>query len=92
MRAHFPTILVLIAIAAVAHTGGCVDVTPYPAIDAASGMGAVLECVTARGGSIRFESESGQGTTWAFSFPVAMLMGDDARLSIVSPVATAALG
>jgi hypothetical protein len=42
VRAHFSTILVLLAIAAVAHTGGCVDVTPYPAIDAGSTCDAPL--------------------------------------------------
>lgn len=55
MRALFPTILVLVAIAAVAHTGGCVDITPYPAIDAASACEAPL----ADGGCAVADAEGG---------------------------------
>jgi two-component system chemotaxis sensor kinase CheA len=42
------------------------------------GMGAVLECVRARGGTIEVESAPGRGTTWVFRFPIAMLSGDAA--------------
>jgi two-component system, chemotaxis family, sensor kinase CheA len=42
------------------------------------GLGAVLECVQGRGGSIDVESTPGAGTRWVFRFPIAMLTGDDA--------------
>jgi two-component system chemotaxis sensor kinase CheA len=45
------------------------------------GMGAVLECVQAHGGSIEVESERGRGTTWVFRFPSTMLSGDGAPAS-----------
>jgi signal transduction histidine kinase len=42
------------------------------------GLGAVLDCVQALGGSIDVESPPGAGTHWVFRFPLAMLTGDDA--------------
>lgn len=41
------------------------------------GMGAVLECVQAKGGRIELETERGVGTTWVFRFPDTMLTSDE---------------
>ena len=41
------------------------------------GMGAVLSCVTAQGGSIEIESAPGEGTTWVFRFPKTMLIPEE---------------
>jgi two-component sensor histidine kinase len=42
------------------------------------GMGAVLECVQAKGGSVSVKTKRGEGTTWVFRFPITMLGGDEA--------------
>jgi two-component system chemotaxis sensor kinase CheA len=42
------------------------------------GMGAVLECVQSKGGSIEIETQPGAGTTWVFCFPNTMLTADSA--------------
>jgi two-component system chemotaxis sensor kinase CheA len=39
------------------------------------GLGAVLQCVSANGGTVEVESARGVGTTWAFRFPSSMLVG-----------------
>jgi two-component system chemotaxis sensor kinase CheA len=44
------------------------------------GMGAVLSCVTAKGGSIEIESVRGQGTTWVFRLPKTMLIPEEVQV------------
>jgi two-component system chemotaxis sensor kinase CheA len=53
------------------------------------GMGAVLECVQAHSGVIEIETARGEGTTWVFRFPRAMLAGDDVMISRMPPAMSA---
>jgi hypothetical protein len=59
VRAHYTTPMFLLAVAALAHVGGCVDVTPFPAPPAES----TCELPLDEGGCDESDAESGAMTS-----------------------------
>ncbi len=55
------------------------------------GMGAVLACVKAEGGTIQVESVRGKGTTWVFRLPKTLLIPEEVSVPVHAPGAPAAI-